>query len=137
MLFTFVVTAPANTPWNQPAKQEMKLRAGIITKISVLIPAGHQGLAHLAIKSGETQIIPEGAGEWIEGDDESPEWLEEIELPSEPASLNASAWNEDDTYPHSFYIRIWVTEEKAAASPGIQEKAAQAMIKLVKRILGE
>lgn len=137
MLFTFAVTVPPNTPWDQPITQELKLRAGVITKIAVLIPAGHQTLAHLAIKYGMTQIIPHGEDQWIEGDDETLEWNEDFELPYEPISLTASAWNEDDTYPHSFFIRIWVSKEKAAASSGIQEKAAQAMINLVKRILGE
>jgi hypothetical protein len=137
MLFTFVVTVPPNTPWYQPIKQELKLRAGVITKIAILIPAGHQALAHLALKYGETQIIPHGEDQWIEGEDETLEWDEDFELAGEPVSLNASAWNEDDTYPHSFYVRIWVSKEKIAASSSVQEKAAQAMIKLVKRILGE
>jgi hypothetical protein len=137
MLFTFVVKAPPNTPWNQPVTKELKLRPGVITKIAVLIPAGHQALAHLAIKYGETQVIPYGEDEWITGDDETLEWTEDYELAGEPVSLTASAWNEDDTYPHSFYIRIWVTKEKTAPSSSIQESAAQAMVKLVKRILGE
>jgi hypothetical protein len=137
MLFTFVVTVPPNTPSYQPIRQELKLRAGVITKIGILIPAGHQALAHLALKYGETQIIPHGEDQWIEGEDEPLEWDEDIEIPSEPTSLNADAWNEDDTYPHSFYIRIWVTKEKTVPSSSIQESAAQAMIKLVKRVLGE
>jgi len=111
MLFTFSITAPANTPKDSPVTQTLKLRAGVITKIAVQIPAGHAALAHLAIKHGETTIIPWGDDQWLEGDDFDPKWDEDILLPSEPAELTAVAWNEDDTYPHTFYIWIWIERE--------------------------
>jgi len=108
MLFTFSITAPANTSKAAAAKQTLKLKAGIITKWSILIPDGHAALAHLVILDGETQIIPWGDGQDICGNAETLEWEDDYELPSEPAELEARAWNDDDTYDHTFYIRVWI-----------------------------
>jgi len=136
-LFTFSITAPANTPKTSPAKLTMKLRAGVITKISVLIPPGHAALAHLAIVHGETQIMPWGEDQFIEGDDESIPWEPDYELTSEPAALQARAWNEDDAYPHTFYIRIWIDPTKVKPNWGLIEKGAEQISRFVKRVMGE
>jgi len=137
VLFTFKVTAPANRPQNNPVKQELKLRKGVITKIVVLIPAGHAALAHLAIVHGETQIIPWGDQQWIEGDMESIPWEPDYELPSDPTTLEARAWNEDDTYPHTFYLRVWVDPQKVKPNWQLIEEGARAIRQFVKRVMGE
>jgi len=137
MLFTFSITAPANTPKTAPATKELRLKEGVITKISVLIPPGHAALAHLAIYDGETQIMPWGEDQWLEGDDETVPWEPDYELPSEPARLEARAWNEDDTYPHTFYIRIWVDPAKVKPDWSLLEEGARSMARFVKRVMGE
>jgi len=137
MLFTFRVTAPPETAKTEPVKKPLKLRKGIITKISVLIPPGHAALAHLAIFDGETQIMPWGDDQWIEGADETITWEPDYELPSEPAILEARAWNESTKYSHTFYIRIWIKPTKVTPRWELIERGAQAITRLTKRILGE
>jgi len=136
MLYTFSITAPANTSKTSPATAEMKLKAGYVTRISILIPDGHHALAHLAIKWGETQIIPWGDDEWIEGNDESIPWEENIELPYEPISWTAKAWNEDDTYSHTFYIRIWVEKEPRNPPVDLVTSAFKLIKTFLERIVG-
>jgi len=137
MLFTFSIKAPANTAKENAVKQTLKLHSGVITKISVLIPSGHAALAHLALYDGETQIMPWGEDQWIEGDRETITWEPDYELPSEPAKLEARAWNEDDTYEHTFYIRVWVKKVKARPDWSLIEEACRAIIRFVKRVIGE
>ena len=137
MLFTFSITAPANTPKTSPVKQPLKLRAGYVTKISVLIPPGHAALAHLAIFDGETQIMPWGEEQWLEGDGETVTWEPDYQLPSEPAKLEARAWNEDDTFPHTFYVRVWVNTTRVKPRWDLIEQGSEAMARFVKRVLGE
>jgi len=136
VLFTFSITAPANTPQTAPAKKEMKLREGVITKISVLIPPGHAALAHLGIFDGETQIMPWGEGQWLEGDSETVPWEPDYPLPSEPAKLEARAWNEDDTYDHTFYIRVWVDPEPSRLPVKLLVRVLDLAERFLQRLLG-
>ena len=137
MLFTFSITAETTDTKTKPATKTLKLRAGYVTKISVLIPSGHHALAHLAIFHGETQIIPWGEDQWLEGDGETIPWEPDYELPSDPARLEARAWNEDPANPHTFYIRVWVDPSRVKPRWDLVEKGAEAMSRFVKRVMGE
>jgi hypothetical protein len=137
MLFTFTVSAPANTPETAPVKETLRLKSGMITKISVKIPSGHAGLAHLGIFDGETMIMPWGEDQWIQGDDEEIVWEPDYILPSEPAVLEARAWNEDDTYTHEFPIRVWVEPPERRPDWGVIEEGARRLAQFVQRVMGE
>ncbi len=136
MLFTFRVTAETTHTKTEPATKELKLRAGYVTKVSVLIPAGHAALAHLALFHGETQIIPWGADQWLEGNDETILWEPDYELPSEPARLEARAWSEDDTYAHTFYIRIWVDPNPARLPVKLLVRILKLAEKFLRSVVG-
>jgi hypothetical protein len=104
-LITADITIPPLTLKENPIRVEVRVPAGVIRKVWVLIPAGHKALAHLIIKHGATQIIPfEGD---IHGDNEPLEFDEVYELRTED-KLILEGWNEDDTYPHSFFIRLLI-----------------------------
>lgn len=99
------INIAANTPQTSPARASVKVPAGVIRKVWVLIPYGHKALAHLVIKHGETQIIP-WAGD-IHGDGEQLVFDEVYELPTEDY-LTLEGWNEDSTYPHRFIVRLLI-----------------------------
>ena len=137
MLFTFSITAETTDTKGKPATKPLKLRAGYVTKISVLIPHGHAALAHLAIFHGETQIIPWGEDQWLEGDGETIPWEPDYELPSEPARLEARAWNEDTANPHTFYIRVWVDPEPSRLPVKLLISVLKLAESFLRRVLGE
>jgi len=137
MFFTYSITIPANTAKTNPTKKTLKLRKGVITKISILIPDGHAAVAHLSIYHGETQIMPWGSDQWIEGNDETVTWEPDYELPSEPAILEARGWNESTRYSHTFYIRIWIKPRPIGPRWDLLEKGAEAITRFVKRVTGE
>jgi hypothetical protein len=128
---------PANTPKSDPVRQTLSLRSGVVARISVLIPPGHCGLAHLAIYEGETQIMPWGDDQWLEGNGEVVTWEPDYILPSEPAALEARGWNEDDMFDHRFFIRVWVEPFKVKPDWGLLEEAAARLTQFVKRVMGE
>jgi hypothetical protein len=109
----------------------------VVVRISVLIPPGHCGLAHLAIYDGETQIMPWGDDQWIEGNGEVVTWEPDYPLPSEPAELEARAWNEDEEYQHTFYIRIWVESEPVKLSTALLNRTYTLLESFLRRVLGE
>jgi len=133
-LFTFDVTSPANTAKEAAVKEALKLKAGIITRWSILIPDGHECLAHLAIKHGETQIIPWGDDQDLHGNAETLSWEDDYELPSEPAELTAVAWNLDDTYPHTFYLRVWISGKMEVLAMEALNRLVSGLLRLLGRL---
>jgi len=89
------------------------LKPGVLRKVHVLIPPGHQALAHLRILRGETQVIPDIGT--IEGDGESLDFDEYIEIPTEE-TWKLEVYNEDEVYKHCFYVRFEVVP-KIIANP--------------------
>jgi hypothetical protein len=84
---------------------QVRVPAGVIRRVWVVIPPGHMGLAHLIIRHGETQVIPHRGD--IHGDNESLVFDETYELPSEDV-LTFEGWNEDSKYPHTFIVRLLI-----------------------------
>jgi len=99
------ITVPPNTPKEYPTRIQVKVPAGVIRKVWVLIPYGHKALAHLVIKHGETQIIP-WSGD-IHGDGEQLVFDEVYELTTDD-ELTIEGWNEDSKYEHKFIVRLLI-----------------------------
>jgi hypothetical protein len=126
MLYTVDLAIPANTPKTSPVTQTVKLETGVLRKISVLIPPGHQCLAHVVLLDGSTQIFPR-IGD-LHGDGETVEADVFIEIPEPERILTLVGWNDDDTYQHTFYVRLNVLPLWLAA-PHIY------IMNMIKRIL--
>jgi len=105
-IYTVTFTIPANTPSTNPTTSEVEIEGYVLEKISILIPSGHQALAHMRVKYGIKNIVPFEEEQWLEGDNESitfePWWI----LPETPCRIVLEGYNEDDTYSHSFYVRF-------------------------------
>jgi len=99
------IVIPPSTPQSSPVRVQVKVPAGVIRKVWVLIPYGHKALAHLIIRYGETQIIPHYGD--LHGDGEQLVFDEVYELPTEDI-LTLEGWNEDTTYSHRFIVRLLI-----------------------------
>jgi hypothetical protein len=99
------ISIPPGTPQTSPVRVSVRVPAGVIRKVWVLIPYGHKALAHLVIRHGETQIIPHYGD--IHGDGEQLVFDEVYELPTEDY-LTLEGWNEDTVYPHRFIVRLLI-----------------------------
>lgn len=127
MLFSYKVEAPANTTYDNRVVQNLKVYRGIITRVLVLIPAGHHALAHLVLSIGETPIAPEHGVEGIRGDDQILPFLLYHEVTSDEEYIKAECWNEDDTYSHAFYVYVEIQPPELA-------QATQELVKIMQQI---
>jgi hypothetical protein len=122
------ITIPPNTPQASPIRASVKVPAGVIRKVWVLIPYGHKALAHLIIRHGETQIIPYYGD--IHGDGEQLFFDETYEIPTEDY-LTLEGWNDDSKYEHKFIVRLLVLPKLYAypeiASLSIMKKLIEGL----------
>jgi len=111
------ITVPANTPEASPTTVDIDLCKGFIAHVWIRFPTGPAGLLHVAIGDPNTgeKIWPGAAGQWFTGDNEVIEFDTEYDVPYvnsgvEKYHMHLIGWNEDDTYPHSALVRIWVVK---------------------------
>jgi len=127
------LTIPANTPEDAPVEKKLEIEGAILGKIHFLIPAGHHALARLAIFYGIDQIFPEETGTWLRGEDESFSMRLNWPLPEYKTTITFKGWNEDDTYPHTFYLRLEVAERVEEARPW---RVIADFVAILKRLMG-
>ena len=68
----------------------------------------------MRILYGLDPLLPAHADAWIRGEDESLSLDEWWDLVEQPITLRVQGWNEDDTYDHTFFIRIVVLPREVA-----------------------
>jgi len=109
-LFAFEFTIPANTAEGTPETLDLVLEEGTVSKVQVIIPPGHAALAGLQIFNDVEQVIPKSG--WLKGNNDRLDFDVDIKITGtgEPVEykFTAKGFNDDDTYEHTFYIRIWV-----------------------------
>ena len=111
MNYFYEVSIPANTAQVLPYTKVLQLTAGTITRVSIIIPAGHQAEAHLKLLHHEFQIYPLSRGEDYHGDDTKIDFQDAFSLDGEPFALKAVGWNTDTVNAHAFLISLEVTRE--------------------------
>jgi len=105
-LYATKITVPANTPETSPVRKEITVEGDVITYVSILIPPGHLGLTGVRVLYGLKQLAPYNEGAWISGDGETIAYEDFIIMPEEEYDLTIEAYNSDDTYDHTFYVRV-------------------------------
>ena len=123
---------PANTSESDYVETQVEVEGDVLKKVSILIPSGHQALAHFRLRYGIKNIVPYEEDQWIEGDSETVVFEPNWELPEHPCLLRLQGYNEDDTYEHSFYVRIETDYEEYARPYEI----LRDFVKILKKLLG-
>jgi len=103
-VYKLAFTIPPNTPATNPAIAIWRIRAGAVNLLRIYVPPGHFGLAHLSVWSGNLQIAPLPEGTWFEGNDGWIEFEPTLEIVGGEVWLLLKGYNEDEAYPHTFYI---------------------------------
>jgi hypothetical protein len=124
-LITYDFKIPAATPKISPKRDKVRVPAGVLRRIWILIPPGHRALAHMVIKHGETQIIPhEGV---IHGDSELLVVDEYYEFKTDDVIV-LEGWNDDPYYYHTFYLRFLILPPLLAAPEVELTKGLRVML---------
>jgi len=127
------LTIPANTPETAPVEKSVTVEGAVLDAMHFLIPDGHVGLARLAIFYGIKQLFPYETGTWLRGNAESFSLTLKWKLPEPKLDLLLKGWNEDDTYPHTFYVRMEVAEEVEEARPW---RVIADFVAILRRLIG-
>jgi len=121
MIYTFVVTVPANTPESDPVREELEMDKGVIRKLSIQIPPGHAGLCKFALFRGDSQVWPKNRDEKFAGDGVVLEFDDEyFPLLQPPYSLFFVGWNEDEVNDHKVFLYFQLlTREQYLSQQGV------------------
>jgi len=133
MIFQDRFWVAPNTSDSNPLRRRIKVSPGIIHKVEVRIPGGHQGLTGVRILHGEVLIFPSRSGAktigsvspgtdtrgeapvhpelWFSGDDEKIEFNDYYDITKDPLALTIEAFNKDEEKDHEFIVRIYILEE--------------------------
>jgi hypothetical protein len=104
------ITAPPSTIEAAAVSQTYDIFRPVIKRMILHIPDGHKYLAHFQTRTKGKLIMPEygSSDEWIEGNghDIALNLPAPIVLDGPPYQITLRAWNEDDTYSHTFYLEL-------------------------------
>lgn len=108
MIFAFSITIPPRTYIEDEIYEELPLTKGKLSQVNVFFPPGCAGLVGVRFFRYAFQVLPANFPSWVISDAEDVELPCEVDISAEPYSITLGAYNEDDTYPHTLYIRCRV-----------------------------
>lgn len=108
------LTVPAGTPAGNPVTLVVRMPAGTLRKVTLVVPSGHSGLTGFQLRWGGTPVVPYAGAGWIVADNYTDSW--QLDQEQQPGSIALAGYN-TDIWPHTFYCRmLW---EPAAAPPAV------------------
>ena len=131
MWYRYYLTVPRGTLKTDPARKEIMLPEGVVTKVRVRFPPGPRGEVFTAVYQGIHKMWPRGEGNWAWGDDEAIEMDEHVR--------NITGWHHflegyapDTSYDHTIWWDFNVLEKEYAETWG----PIQELVKLLKDVIG-
>lgn len=106
------LTIPPNTTSDHPLSQVFYFTEdlrGEIHQVVVRIPRGHCYLAGLQVRTGRAgRVVPSksSGSEWLVGDGDTITLAQLVQLDPPQYAVEMRGYNNDDTFPHTFYLDI-------------------------------
>ena len=104
MLFKKFRSVPANTTAGAPDWQKLSVAKGTIEQWVIFADPEAANLLHIRVEYHGTQIMPFSGSEWLVGFFSNTPIKDNIAINDPPYILDIFAYNEDDSYPHEYYI---------------------------------
>ena len=131
MWYRYYLTVPRGTTRIRPARKEIELPEGVVTKVRVRFPPGPRGQVYTAVYQGAHKMWPRGEGNYAWGDDEPIEMSEHVR--------NIVGWHyflegyaPDTSYDHTIWWDFNVLEKEYAETWG----PIQELVRLLKDVMG-
>ena len=115
MFYAWDITVGASTLESSPKTQELKLTAGVITRVDLKYPAGCKGMVKVRILHSEFQLVPLSRGEWVTGDNETVPTETFFTLSPDQNSLKFVGVSPGTSYPHTITVRVNIEPEEVAS----------------------
>ena len=127
MFYTASLAIPANTAKTAPVEARVKLSAGYITHVTVVLRDEAEFLAHVQIHGSGGQIYPTNLDGDISTSVGRNEIVDQYQLTPGNTELVIRGWNTDDSYQHTAYVQFTVL-------PAALVEAGQASLGILQRL---
>lgn len=104
--YSYNITVPANTTFNNRKKEPITLSSGIINKILIVFPSGCAGLVKVQILEKEHVLFPANPDSYYSGNNTTIEFDTFYEINKANTLFNIVLWNEDTVFQHTIFIMI-------------------------------
>lgn len=112
MLFKAFKSVPANTTKENPTWEKLTITKGVIKAWIIFSDPEAANVLHYHVDYHKASIMPMQGVEWLTAFFASVPILDNIKIDDPPYVLDIYAYNEDDSYPHEYYIHPIVIPEK-------------------------
>lgn len=112
MLYKKFRSVPANTTEANPDWQKLHVCQGAIKQWVIFFDPEAANLLHVRVEYKGVSIMPWGGKDWLVGFFTDTPLDDNIELDTSPYVLDIYAWNEDDSYPHEYYIHPVIIRDR-------------------------
>ncbi len=112
MIYAFDILTPKAGEDGNPKRTPLKVSRGLVYQVEVEFPPGPLGLCHVSIFDGGYQIWPSNPDCDFHGDNGYITFPDTYLKLTEPYEFTALTWNEDDTWPHTVYIRLGMVSDE-------------------------
>jgi len=117
MLYKKYCSIPANTAEETPDWKKLKVCKGTIKQWIIFFDPEAADLLHVRVAYHGTQILPFGGKDWLVAFFTDTPLDDNIEITEKPYELDIYAYNEDDTFPHEYYIHPIIIREEPLTLP--------------------
>jgi len=112
MIYTIDFTIPKNTPENSPHHDRLIVTRGLVYRVEFQFPAGCAGLVGILVSDGGFQVWPSTLGNWFITDNFVIAFDDMYLKYSDPFQFDFWGYNLDDTYEHTVYGRIGLSDKE-------------------------
>jgi len=112
LLYKQFKSIPKNTKEDAPDWQKLPVCQGTIKQWVIFFDPEAANLLRVRVEYHGVPIVPFGGKDWLVGFFSDSPLNDNIELDTPPYELDIYAWNEDDLYPHEYYIHPIILREK-------------------------
>lgn len=117
MDYFVALTVPPLTDRENEVITTFEVPKGRIRQVRLTIPWGVAGLAGVRVLANEQQIYPANLGGYYTGNDTTLVIDDSLYLSDTFTVIKVCGYNDDDTFPHTFYLGMTVEPEEAEATP--------------------
>lgn len=104
MLFKKFRSVPANTTEANQDWQKLNVVKGTIKQWIIFFDPEAADVLHVRISYHGVQIMPWGGKDWLVAFFSDAPLDDDLVIDTPPYELDIEAYNEDDSYPHEYYI---------------------------------
>ena len=112
MIYTIDFNIPKNTPENSPHHDKLIVTRGLVYRVEFQFPAGCAGLVGIVVSDGGFQVWPSTLGNWFITDNFVIAFDDMYLKSADPFQFDFWGYNLDDTYDHTVYGRIGLSDKE-------------------------